>query len=243
MRNLQASYNPEATRVLASRQVPEPAREIEAGRADVAGRDDAAGRADTDTGNVTVVEDLAELSSLMIEKEVVTKENQDSTPNEPVEPDKFNEAWHHPDPIQRKGWRMAILKEFQDMETRKVWRKMKRSDIPRNRRCVKCKWVFKIKRSGVFRARLVACGYSQISGVDFGEHYSPVVNDVTFRLLLLAMMYFGLTAKVVDVETAFLYGELEEEIFMECPQGMKGVTQDDALSLQACIYGLVQAAR
>ena len=243
MRNLQASYNPEATRVLASRQVPEPAREIETGRADVAGRDDAAGRADTDTGNVTVVEDLAELSSLMIEKEVVTKENQDSTPNEPVEPDKFNEAWHHPDPIQRKGWRMAILKEFQDMETRKVWRKMKRSDIPRNRRCVKCKWVFKIKRSGVFRARLVACGYSQISGVDFGEHYSPVVNDVTFRLLLLAMMYFGLTAKVVDVETAFLYGELEEEIFMECPQGMKGVTQDDALSLQACIYGLVQAAR
>ena len=57
------------------------------------------------------------------------------------------------------------------------------------------------------------------------------------------MMYFGLIAKVVDVETAFLYGELEEEIFMECPQGMKGVTQDDTLSLQACIYGLVQAAR
>ena len=107
---------------------------------------------------------------------------------------------------------------------------MKRSDMPGNRRCVKSKWVIKIKRSGVFRARLVACGYSQISGVDFGEHYSPVVNDVTFRLLLLAMMYFGLIAKVVDVETAFLYEELEEGIFVECPPGMVGVTKDDILT-------------
>ena len=53
----------------------------------------------------------------------------------------------------------------------------------------------------------------------------------------------GLIAKIVDIETAFLYGDLEEEIFMECPQGMKNVTKDDVLALLKCIYGLVQAAR
>ena len=57
------------------------------------------------------------------------------------------------------------------------------------------------------------------------------------------MMYFGLTAKIVNVETAFLYGEIEEEIFMECPPGMTGVTEENALALLKCIYGLVQAAR
>jgi len=56
-------------------------------------------------------------------------------------------------------------------------------------------------------------------------------------------MVYGLKAKVIDVETAFLYGDLEEEIFMECPHGLEGVTEKDALQLFQCIYGLVQAAR
>ena len=129
------------------------------------------------------------------------------------------------------------------MNKRHVWRVINRHDIPHNRRCVKCKWVFNIKRNGVFRARLVACGYSQIPGVDFSENYSPVVHDITFRLLLLAMILFGLSAKIVDVETAFLYGELEEQIFMDIPLGMENAKSDQALELQKCIYGLVQAAR
>jgi Reverse transcriptase (RNA-dependent DNA polymerase) len=57
---------------------------------------------------------------------------------------------------------------------------VKRSTMPRGRRCVHCKWVFDIKRNGVFCARLVECGYYQIPGVDFTEAYSPVINDVTF---------------------------------------------------------------
>ena len=57
------------------------------------------------------------------------------------------------------------------------------------------------------------------------------------------MIYFGLEAKIVDVEMAFLYGELEEEIYMKCPQGMQDATKDDVLLLTACIYGSVQAAR
>ena len=89
------------------------------------------------------------------------------------------------------------------MDSRQVWRKIKRSDIPKDRRLVKSRWVFKVKCNGVFRARLVACGYSQIPGVDYSANYSPVINDITFRMLLLTMMYFGLSGKIVDVETAF----------------------------------------
>ena len=70
----------------------------------------------------------------------------------------------------------------------------------------------------------------------------PVVHDITFQILILAMILFGLSAKNVDLETAFLYGELDEEIYMECPPGMKSKA-DEILILGQCIYGLVQSAR
>ena len=89
----------------------------------------------------------------------------------------------------------------------------------------------------------MACGYSQIPGVDYSDSYSPVVHDITFRALLLAMIVEGLSGKIADVETAFLHGELEEEIFMECPQGMDTQSDDEILILDKCIYGLVQSAR
>ena len=85
------------------------------------------------------------------------------------EPKNFQEAWNHPDPIQRKMWWSVITKEYMDTDNHNIWVKTKKSQIPKNRRCVKCKWVFKIKRNGKFRARLVACGYIQIPGVDFTE--------------------------------------------------------------------------
>ena len=88
----------------------------------------------------------------------------------------------------------------------------------------------------------MACGYSHIPGVNFSENYSPVVHDVTFQILILIMIVFGIKAKIVDVEIAFLYESLEEEIFMECP-GMTDAKDDDILALNEFIYGLVQAAR
>jgi len=97
-----------------------------------------------------------------------------------IEPTIFQDAYNHPDPSQRKKWREAIKKEFRDMTRRGVWRKVKRSSIPQGRRCIKSKWVFKIKRDGIFRARLVACGYSQIPGVDFTKNYA-LMQDIKNR--------------------------------------------------------------
>jgi hypothetical protein len=89
---------------------------------------------------------------------------------------------------------------------------------------------------------LVACGYSQIPGVYFNKSFAPVVNDVSFRIILTAKFLWDLQASIVDVETAFLHGDLQEEIYMNVP---KGLSQDDntCLLLKKSIYGLVQSER
>ena len=69
-------------------------------------------------------------------------------------------------------------------------------------------------------ARLVALGYSQIPGVDYTDNFAPVAHDVSFRIALARMMVKKLDSLVMDVETAFLYGDIEEEIFMKSPVGM-----------------------
>jgi len=58
----------------------------------------------------------------------------------------------------------------------------------------------------------VCLGYSQIPGVDFSDNYAPVGNDVTFRVVMVLRLMFGFHAVLLDVEIAFLYGKLEEEI-------------------------------
>ena len=62
-----------------------------------------------------------------------------------LKPMTFQESWNYPDPIKHEKWRTTIRKEFHDINHRQVWRKIKRSEIPPGRRCVKTKWVFKIK--------------------------------------------------------------------------------------------------
>ena len=158
------------------------------------------------------------------------------------DPESFEDAFNHPEIDKKMKWRHAISKEFEEMKSKGVWEKFKKSEIPNGRNCIKNKWIFKIKRNGIFRARLVACGYSQIPGVDFQESYAPVINDVTFRILLVTMLTWNLIGKVIDIETAFLHGELKETIFMEIPKGMEA-NKDECLILKKTIYGLVQSAR
>ena len=133
------------------------------------------------------------------------------------------------------------------MIKRGVWVNVKRSSVPEGRKLIGSKWAFKEKRDGRYRARLVCLGYSQIPGVDFSDNYAPVGNDVTFRVIMILRLMFGFNVVLLDVETAFLYGKLEEEIYMEIPSGYKEVYQeakrDTVLKLQMAMYGLVQAAR
>ena len=133
------------------------------------------------------------------------------------------------------------------MIVRGVWRNRSKAGVPSGRTLLKSKWVFKIKRNGTYRARLVACGYSQVPGVDYTENYSPVVNDVTFRIILVIWIIRRYEARIIDIETAFLEGVLEEEIYMQIPKGYREALEKEAdnecLLLEKPIYGLVQAAR
>ena len=66
-------------------------------------------------------------------------------------------------------------------------------------------------------------GYSQIPGVDYTDNFEPVAHDVSFKISLARMMVEKLDSLVMDVETAFLYGEIDEEIFMKSPVAMEEI--------------------
>ena len=100
----------------------------------------------------------------------------------------------------------------------------------------------------MYHAILVAKGFSQILGVDNTDNYSPVVNDVTFRVVVSRMLIENLKGKVVDIDNAFLNGDLEHEMYIKIPEGYdevtnKDVDKEDCLILLKAIYGLVQVTR
>ena len=139
----------------------------------------------------------------------------------PTEPKTFQDAWHSPVEEEKQNWRIAIRKEIMSVINRGVWRKIDGAKIPENRRLIGSKWVFKMKRDGTYRARLVALEYSQTPGNDYTDNIAPVAHDVSFRIALARMMVEKLGSLVMDVETAFLYGDIEKEKFMKSPVGME----------------------
>jgi len=95
-------------------------------------------------------------------------------------------------------------------------------DLPRGANLVTCKWIFKIKRGSDGKllrqkARLVAHGFSQIEGIDFDETYSPVVKFPTIRVILTIAVSKGWPLHQLDVDNAFLNGELKEAVYMAQP--------------------------
>ena len=146
----------------------------------------------------------------------------------PTEPKIFQEACHSPTEKERENWGIVIRKEIRSMINRGVWRKIDRKRIPNNRRLIGNKWLFKIKRDGTYRARLVTLEYSQIPGDDYTDTFAPVAHDVSFRIALARMMVEKLDSLVMDVEM--------EEI-------EPGSSSEDCCQLLKGIDGLCQAAR
>ena len=108
---------------------------------------------------------------------------------------------------------------------------------------IRNRWVFDIKPDGQKCACLVAKGFSQIEGIDYEELFSPVVRYESVRIIfaLTALEQWHLEA--VDVKTVFLYGKLDEEIYMQQPEGfMQKGHKKLVLRLNHAIYRLKQAA-
>ena len=145
---------------------------------------------------------------------------------------------------EKMEWLKGCQKELIDFARRGVWKIIKMHEVPKGRKLIGNKWVFKRKRDGRFRSRLVALGYSQIPGVDYTDNFSPVAGEVTMRICLMIWMIHNLDIDQVDVETAFLEGRLEphEYQYMQCPEGMD-LAEDECMMVTGGMYGLVQVSR
>ena len=108
----------------------------------------------------------------------------------------FNRAWSNPNLESCRKWHEAIGKEFKDRSKQQVWQKMHKNLMLLNCRCIKNKWDFNIKHNGVYHVQFVACGYSQVPGIDFSKNYSPVVNVITCHILLLMVINFEYWSKI-----------------------------------------------
>ena len=160
---------------------------------------------------------IAELNALILEGEYSLFSPVESDYKEP----KTFKAMLKRPPEEREKWLEAVKKEFDNCEAREVWTRVKKKDVPKGRRLIGSKWVFKCKRDGRYRSRLVALGYTQIPGVDFTDNFSPVISDVTLRICLTIWLILDLDIDQMDVETAFLEGILSpnEYMYMLNPEG------------------------
>ena len=142
-------------------------------------------------------------------------------------------------------WKKAIEDELVALNHNNTWTLVPR---PKDRKIVKNKWVFKLKLDSQgnierYKARLVAKGYSQIANVDYRETYAPVAALTTIRIFFALITHNDLHVQQFDISTAFLYGDLEEEIYMELPQGSAKQETDLVCKLNKSLYGLKQAPR
>ena len=117
-------------------------------------------------------------------------------------------------------------------------------ELPAGRKPICRKWVFKKKTNAKgkvekYKAWLVEKGYSQVSGIDFGDIFSLVAKAASIRLLLYVVVAFDFDVEQMDVKTTFLHGDLEEEIYMKQPEGfaMKG-KKELVCKLKKSLYGL-----
>ena len=143
-------------------------------------------------------------------------------------------------------WREALDSEYKSLMENHTWDLV---DLPPGREAIPCKWVFKVKYKengdvDRFKARLVAKGYVQKHGIDYEETFSPVVRFSSIRVLLSFALQNDMIIHQMDVVTAFLHGELKEEIYMVQPNGFTKKGKDKLVcKLQKSLYGLKQAPR
>ncbi|PNX68664.1 copia LTR rider, partial [Trifolium pratense] len=137
------------------------------------------------------------------------------------EPITFKQAIKDKD---RESWLVAMEEEMQSLHKNKTWEVV---PLPVGKSAIGCKWVYKRKEDHTkscgtrYKARLVAKGFAQKEGVDYNEIFSPVVKHTSIRVLLSLVAHVDLELEQLDVKTAFLHGDLDEEIYMYQPEGYK----------------------
>ena len=143
-------------------------------------------------------------------------------------------------------WLDAMKDELKSMDHNEVWDVV---ELPEGCKRVGCKWVFKAKRDSNgnverYKARLVAKGFTQKDGVDYKETFSPVSKKDSFRIIMAMVAHYDLELLQMDVKTTFLNGNLDEEVYMDQPEGFSVEGKEHMVcKLKKSIYGLKQASR
>jgi uncharacterized protein (DUF1330 family) len=156
------------------------------------------------------------------------------------EPTTFEEA------VQRGQWKEAMTKEHQSIMKNEVWEIVPR---PKEKSVVTSKWVYKIKHAAdesvdKYKARFIARGFSQKEGEDYDETFAPVVRYTSIRAIISLFASMGWNLHQMDVKTTFLNGAIEEEVYIEQPQGFEVHSRDTHVCrLKKALYGLKQAPR
>ncbi|KAL0550167.1 hypothetical protein IC582_014670 [Cucumis melo] len=139
-----------------------------------------------------------------------------------------------------------MKEELKSMNDNEVWDLI---ELPKESKRVGCKWVFKTKRDSNgnierYKARLVAKGYTQKYGIDYKETFSPVSKKNSLRIIVALVAHYDLELHQMDVKTAFLNGNLDEEVFMDQPEGFMVEGKEHMVCrLKRSIYGLKQASK
>lgn len=157
------------------------------------------------------------------------------------EPKTFEEAVNS---AERENWLDAMQDEYDSLIANKTWILVNK---PNDQKVIDNKWVFKLKKNTDgsierFKARLVVRGFTQEYGVDYEETFSPVVRFVSIRIILAIAAETKAKLRQFDVKTAFLHGELKEDVYMSQPVGF-GDGSRRVCKLQRSLYGLKQASR
>ncbi|KAK1627926.1 hypothetical protein QYE76_002241 [Lolium multiflorum] len=158
-----------------------------------------------------------------------------------VEPKKVFEA------LEDSDWLDAMHEELNNFKRNKVWTLVEKPKECRN--VIGTKWIFKNKQDefgNVVRnkARLVAQGFSQVEGINFGETYAPVARLESIRILLAYASHHNFKLQQMDVKSAFLNGPLHEEVYVKQPPGFEDLNfPNHVYKLDKALYGLKQAPR
>lgn len=138
-----------------------------------------------------------------------------------------------------------MKEEIHALEINKTWTL---EALPPGKRPIGCRWVYKIKYKADgsverYKARLVAKGFTQIEGLDYHDTFAPVAKLVTVRCLLAVASVRNWELHQLDVNNAFLHGDLEEEVYMQLPEGYGNQGDQRVCRLKKSLYGLKQASR
>ena len=159
------------------------------------------------------------------------------------DPTTFEEAIISPN---KEKWLVAMDKEMASLKANDVYELV---ELPKNRQTVGSKWVYKrkFKSDGSverFKSRLVAKGFSQKAGQDYDETFSPVVRFESIRSIVGFAVQNDMMLHQMDVTSAFLNGDLQEEVYMDQPEGFEVKGQEHLVyKLKRSLYGLKQAPR